>query len=102
MRVLRCEIEILASAFSVEAVFGGDGLEQSRFPRAVFANEEGNGRMKFQPLEVPDRRDAEWVGLKIPNQLSLQADRLEERLFNYRHHGIWNVDSFWANLEPFP
>src|ERR1043166_1370627 len=64
MRVFRRKIEILAATLGVESIFRSNCFEQSGFSRAVFSDEEGHSRMKFQPVQMPDCRNAEWVRLK--------------------------------------
>src|SRR5215203_1942631 len=53
--ILRCPP--LPPSFRAEPGFHRDRLEQRRFPRPVFADEERHRRMKLQPLQFSKRRD---------------------------------------------
>ncbi len=78
MRVPSCEIEVFTPTLCIETIFGGDCLKQCGFAGSIFANKESNGRMKFQPIEVPNRRDAKWISLKSRNRIAFQTHRLDK------------------------
>src|SRR3954452_679984 len=55
------EAEVLRAAFLIES--GGDGqrLDDGRFARSVFADEEGDRRPELDPIEAAHGRDVEAV-----------------------------------------
>ena len=86
MCVLRGKVEVLAPAFRIEPVFGGNGLKQGRFSGAILTDEEGDRRVKFQPVQMPDRWNAEGVRFEAGDFVAFKSDRLKERLFNDVRH----------------
>ena len=51
MRGVRLEFEILAATLGIKPKSYRNGLEQCGFSRTIFADNECDRRMKFQPLQ---------------------------------------------------
>ena len=77
------EIEVLPAPFGVITEFDGNGLQQGRFAGAVFADEKGDRGVEFQPLQVPDRRNAKRVFLKTRHPIALEPHRVDEPTFDH-------------------
>jgi hypothetical protein len=57
MRILGLKVEVASASLGVESLGHGDGLQQSGFAAAVFANQEGDLRVELQCAEIPDSRN---------------------------------------------
>ena len=67
MGSVRRKLRLLGTAFGIESQAHGDRLYQSRFSRAVFADEEGNVRVKLQRIKSLDARYAERIDIEVLN-----------------------------------
>ncbi len=79
----RCEIEILAAAFRIESQLHRDGLKQHGFARTVFADEKGHRWMKFEPMQVLNRRDAERIFAEVRHRFPLQPYGIKEGALDF-------------------
>src|ERR1700722_997337 len=88
MRCTRGEIEILAAPLGIEIQSDGDGFQQRRFTRAVFADEKSDVAMEFDFIERSDGGEIEWVDIKRRNLISREKDGGEEGMALRRSHWI--------------
>src|SRR5436190_3009219 len=78
MSLARGKQKIPVPALGVIAEFHGDRFEQRGLARAVFADEEGDGRMKFKAVQLADRRNRKRIRPKIRDALAFQSHGVEK------------------------
>src|SRR6266571_1432068 len=72
----RGEVKVFSSSLSIVTQIQRDGFEQRRLAGAVFTNEKRDRRMKFQPVQVKDGRNAKWIFTKVRDAIAFEPHRV--------------------------